>query len=282
MVKAFAPNTLEEALDVLSKHQVMILNGGTDLMVKRKTWSGVVPSFEKSVMFINKISELKSISFKNKTLCIGSGCTFNELNKSPIIPNYLKVVIKEIASPAIRNVASIGGNICNASPAGDILLPLYALDAKLKLMSKERERIIPIKEFIIGPGKTTISSEEILTEILIDNYDNKDFYYHKLGTRKATALAKASFIGFYEVEKSTIRDLRIAFGSVGPVVISDRDLELTLVGGSIKDTKFKVCEIVGRYSELIRPIDDARSTAKYRKFVSLNLLRHFLLNELSK
>ncbi|MPN36510.1 hypothetical protein SDC9_184019 [bioreactor metagenome] len=84
------------------------------------------------------------------------------------------------------------------------------------------------------------------------------------------------------MENNIIRDLRIAFGSVGPVIIKDRDLELSLVGGSIKDTKFKICEIVGRYSELIRPINDARSTAKYRKAVCLNLLRNFLLNELSK
>ncbi|WP_017416121.1 FAD binding domain-containing protein [Clostridium tunisiense] len=282
MVIATTPTNITEALEFLSEKDAIIMNGGTDLMVKKKSWSGTIPSFDKSILFINSLKELKQVSTEKNNLIIGSGCTFSQLERSPLVPIYLKVVIREIASPAIRNLATIGGNICNASPAGDILTPLYALDAKLRLVSRNKERIIPIKEFIIGPGKTLLNANELLTEIIIENYNNKKFYYHKLGTRKATALAKASFIGFYEVENNIIRDLRIAFGSVGPVVIKDRDLELTLVGGSIKDTRYKICEIVERYSELIRPINDARSTAKYRKAVCLNLLRNFLLNELSK
>lgn len=282
MVIATTPTNITEALEFLSEKDAIIMNGGTDLMVKKKSWSGTIPSFDKSILFINSLKELKQVSTEKNNLIIGSGCTFSQLERSPLVPIYLKVVIREIASPAIRNLATIGGNICNASPAGDILTPLYALDAKLRLVSRNKERIIPIKEFIIGPGKTLLNANELLTEIIIENYNNKKFYYHKLGTRKATALTKASFIGFYEVENNIIRDLRIAFGSVGPVVIKDRDLELTLVGGSIKDTRYKICEIVERYSELIRPINDARSTAKYRKAVCLNLLRNFLLNELSK
>lgn len=282
MVIATTPTNITEALEFLSEKDAIIMNGGTDLMVKKKSWSGTIPSFDKPILFINSLKELKQVFTEKNNLIIGSGCTFSQLERSPLVPIYLKVVIREIASPAIRNLATIGGNICNASPAGDILTPLYALDAKLRLVSRNKERIIPIKEFIIGPGKTLLNANELLTEIIIENYNNKKFYYHKLGTRKATALAKASFIGFYEVENNIIRDLRIAFGSVGPVVIKDRDLELTLVGGSIKDTRYKICEIVERYSELIRPINDARSTAKYRKAVCLNLLRNFLLNELSK
>lgn len=282
MVIATTPTNIIEALDFLNEKDAIIMNGGTDLMVKKKSWSGTIPSFDKPILFINSLKELKQVFTEKNNLIIGSGCTFSQLERSPLVPTYLKVVIREIASPAIRNLATIGGNICNASPAGDILTPLYALDAKLRLVSRNKERIIPIKEFIIGPGKTLLNANELLTEIIIENYKNKKFYYHKLGTRRATALAKASFIGFYEVENNIIRDLRIAFGSVGPVIIKDRDLELSLVGGSIKDTKFKICEIVGRYSELIRPINDARSTAKYRKAVCLNLLRNFLLNELSK
>ncbi|WP_291572164.1 FAD binding domain-containing protein [Clostridium sp. UBA4548] len=282
MVIATTPTNIIEALDFLNEKDAIIMNGGTDLMVKKKSWSGTIPSFDKPILFINSLKELKQVFTEKNNLIIGSGCTFSQLERSPLVPTYLKVVIREIASPAIRNLATIGGNICNASPAGDILTPLYALDAKLRLVSRNKERIIPIKEFIIGPGRTLLNANELLTEIIIENYNNKKFYYHKLGTRRATALAKASFIGFYEVENNLIRDLRIAFGSVGPVIIKDRDLELSLVGGSIKDTKFKICEIVGRYSELIRPINDARSTAKYRKAVCLNLLRNFLLNELSK
>lgn len=282
MVIATTPTNIIEALDFLNEKDAIIMNGGTDLMVKKKSWSGTIPSFDKPILFINSLKELKQVFTEKNNLIIGSGCTFSQLERSPLVPTYLKVVIREIASPAIRNLATIGGNICNASPAGDILTPLYALDAKLRLVSRNKERIIPIKEFIIGPGRTLLNANELLTEIIIENYNNKKFYYHKLGTRRATALAKASFIGFYEVENNIIRDLRIAFGSVGPVIIKDRDLELSLVGGSIKDTKFKICEIVGRYSELIRPINDARSTAKYRKAVCLNLLRNFLLNELSK
>lgn len=281
MVKTFNPSTLEECLITLSKEETVILNGGTDLMVKKKNWSGLTPSFNKPVIFINNLVELKNIKQEKNSLIIGSGCTFNQLAESEIIPKYFKEVIKQIASPAIRNLATIGGNICNASPAGDILPALYALDAKLVLKSINKERVIPIKEFILGPGKISITPKEILKEIILENFNQKNYYYHKLGTRKATALSKASFIGFYSIEDNIVKDIRIAFGSVGPVIIRDRDLELTFVGSSLQDLKFKMDDVIDRYSELIRPISDARSTAQYRKKVCLNLLRNFFENKMA-
>lgn len=281
MVKAFNPSTLEECLIALSKAEAVILNGGTDLMVKKKNWSGLTPNFNKPVIFINNLVELKNIKQEKNSLIIGSGCTFNQLAESEIIPKYFKEVINQIASPAIRNLATIGGNICNASPAGDILPALYALDAKLVLKSINKERVISIKDFILGPGKTSITPKEVLKEILLENFNQKSYHYHKLGTRKATALSKASFIGFYSIEDNIVKDIRIAFGSVGPIVIRDRDLELTFVGSSLQDLKFKMDDVIDRYSELIRPINDARSTAQYRKKVCLNLLRDFFENKIT-
>lgn len=279
MVSAVIPQSISEVLSFISKNEAIILNGGTDLMTRKKTWSGVAPSFDRPVMFINSLRELKNITIEENKLIIGSACTFSQLEKNLIVPEYLKVVIREIASPAIRNIATIGGNICNASPAADILPPLYALGAKVVLTSENKERIVAIKDFILSPGKNILTSKELLKEVIIEDFQRKNFYYHKLGTRKSTALSKASFIGFYDVDNNVIKDIRVAFGSVAPTIICNRDLELDFIGSSIQDMKFKVSRIVERYSELIRPIDDARSSAKYRKAVCLNLLRDFLLNK---
>jgi xanthine dehydrogenase FAD-binding subunit len=278
MVETFAAKSKEEALWFLNKRKCIILAGGTDLMVKRKKWSGCLPCFDDDVVFIRHLQELKNIKITEKYLSIGAACSLSELEENILMPLYFKEVILSMANPAIRNVATIGGNICNASPAGDIFPLLYAIDCILIIESLGNAREIELKDFILGPGQKDLRPEELLVEIRVPVNSFKSFYYKKIGTRKSTAIAKASFIGLYNLEDAKIKDVRMAFGAVGPTVVRSRDLEEKLKGLNKEEVRNILEDIKEDYSRIIVPIDDQRSTAEYRKVVCLNLMEDFLDN----
>ena len=190
MVEAFVPKSKDEALRLLNGKKCIILAGGTDLMVKRKKWSGCLSDFDGDVVFIRHLQELKNIKKDEKDLSIGAACTLTELEENILMPRHFKEVILSIASPAIRNVATIGGNICNASPVADILPLLYALDSVLIIESKGYRREIELKDFILGPGKKDLKAEELLVEIRIPINNFTSFRYRKLGTKNLQILQR--------------------------------------------------------------------------------------------
>ncbi|WMJ79755.1 FAD binding domain-containing protein [Clostridium sp. MB40-C1] len=275
MVKGYRPSNLKEALELLNKEECILLSGGTDLMVKRKRCSGVEPLFDKPVVFIKDLLELKNITFKNNILTIGAACTCSQIANNDLVPEYIKEVVLCMASPGIRNMATIGGNICNSSPVGDTLPALYALETVLVLESLSEKREIPISEFIVGPGKNIIRKDEILKEIKINIKDFNKVLHRKVGTRKSIALAKLSFMGLAKVENGKIEDIRLAFGAVGPTIINSKKIENEIIKkGTIG--KEDIEEIKTKYGEIIKPIDDQRSKANYRKGICLNLLGYYL------
>ncbi|HEY8803909.1 MAG TPA: FAD binding domain-containing protein [Clostridium sp.] len=278
MVGAFAPKNKEEALKFINNRECTIIAGSTDLMVKRKKWSGCLPYFNSDVIFVSHLQELKNIRIDGKYLIIGAACTLTELRENTLMPLYFKQVILSMASPAIRNIATIGGNICNASPAGDIFPLLYDLDCTLIIESLSYRREIELKDFILGPGKKDLKVGELLVEIKIPTNNFSSFYYKKVGTRKSTSLAKASFIGFYTLEDEKIKEVRMAFGAVGPTIVRSKPLEDRLKGLNKEELESILVEIEEEYFKIIVPIDDQRSTAEYRKGVCLNLMRDFLEN----
>lgn len=280
MVEALRPAKLKEALQSIENGDKTILAGGTDLMVRKKRWSGVIPNFEKPVVFIGNIAELKELKLQRENIIIGAGCTFTDLIESDIVPEFIKTSALNVASPAIRNIATIGGNICNASPAADILPPFYAAQAILVIESLNSRREIPVENFIKGPGKTDLKPNEILTEIIIPNKVFNRAMYKKVGTRKATALSKLSFTALADIQAGYIKDIRMAFGAVAPTVVKSLELEDSLKGLTKDDAVKMLPEILEGYSKIIRPIDDQRSTAIYRKSVSLNLIEDFIKNNL--
>lgn len=271
------PKSLEEALEAIIFTDYIVFAGGTDLMVKKKQWAGLLPAFDKPVMFISELNELKQIRMKEGFLYIGAACTFSNLIGSPLIPELYKQVFMQIASPAVRNIATIGGNICNSSPAGDSLPLLYALDAELIIKSSCRRVEMPIEEFITGPGRNIITSSELVTEIKLPTLAFEKAVYKKVGTRKSTALSKVSFVALANMENEIISDIRIAFGSVAPTVVRSRDIEEEIMAMSSQGN-LDVNQIIRDYGTLIKPIDDQRSTAFYRKEVCKRLLKDFIKN----
>ncbi|OOM14291.1 FAD binding domain-containing protein [Clostridium saccharobutylicum] len=280
MVNGYSPSTFKEALKILNEKDVIIYAGGTDLMVRYKNISSLLPKFDKDLLYIENLKELKEINESSSEIRIGAACKLSYLLQSDCIPQILKQAIKNIASPAIRNMGTIGGNICNASPAGDTLPVLYALDAKVKITSINNSKETEIKEFILGPKKTILENNEILESIIIPKADFNKIYYQKVGARKASAISKVSFVALAEIEKEEIKDLRIAIGSVGPSVVRVKEGEDALIEKNIKDINNLINHVQDIYSKKITPIDDQRSTANYRKNVALRLIKYFLTVEL--
>lgn len=272
MLEAFTPVSFMEALRLkLLEKDLIPYAGGTDLMVQKRQ--------NARYLFLNQINELRSISESDHEIFIGACCTYIKLVQSNLIPEILKKVIKKIASPAIRNIGTIGGNICNASPAGDTLPILYARNSKVEIASLDEHgkyctRILPIEEFILGVRKIAIRETELLKQIILPKEMFQMEYYEKVGARQSEAIAKISFVGLLKLEEGRVLDARIAFGSVGPTVIRRKEIENDLIGKNL-DNEI-IHDIIGEYNLFLKPIDDQRSTASYRKQVALAFLNDFL------
>lgn len=276
----YFPRDLADALEQISRNKFIPFAGGTDFMVKNKRHGGLIVNPKSPLIFLSRLPELKGLLKKNNVISIGSSTTFSEiLEHRDLSPAFLHSCL-EIATIGIRNVATLGGNICNASPAADVLPALYCLNAGVVVKSRGEEHLIPIENFITGPGKTVLKDNELLTAVRFEKQSFPKEIFQKIGTRKANALSKLSFCGMVKVEKDIVKDLRISFGAVAPTVVRSRVLEKEIIGKNNSWLKTNIGSIIANYNELIYPIDDQRSNAEYRRKVSINILEDFLLNEI--
>ena len=274
MIRHFVPASLEEALRIINKNNCYIMSGGTDLMVQKHVSTGLLPSFDRSVLYVMGLKELDYIKKESDgSVSIGATTRFVDIEKSELVPEIYKKVIREIASPNIRNMATMTGNIANASPAGDSIVPLVLNDAYVVLSSLNGERKVPVKDFVLGVRKTDRKNEEIITKIVLLP-QNLKYFYRKVGSRKAESITKVSFLGAYRIENNIIKDFRVAFGSVSIKVV--RNLEVENKYKNIKVSELNIDEVIKDYSPLVTPITDQRSNKEYRHKVAMNLLRKFL------
>ena len=277
MVNVHRPLNLEDALHIRASEHAQLLAGGTDLMAKRERFSPHV----RPVIYIGHLEELRHISLCGDELRIGAACTLSQLLVSPLLPDFLKAPLAQMASPAIRNVATIGGNLCNASPAGDALPMLYALDAVLCLRSSAGEVMVSVQDFILGPGKTRLEEGQLLSEIWIPLKRDWRCTYHKVGMRRANSLAKLSFYALADRSGGCLQDIRIAFGAVAPKVVRCREAEQDILRAAHQPAEDQLQRIISRYDKLLQPIDDVRSNRAYRRAVSLRLLTQYLGEEMN-
>lgn len=276
MVNSFYPTSYIEVLDILDRNEVIIFAGGTDLMVKRKNWSNLPAKFDKDVMFLAGLKELNYIKKEGNRITIGATTTLQEVLLDKNTPRLLVEALKVIASPAIRHMGTLAGNIVNASPAGDTLPVLYLLNAVIVAESKTSIRKIPIEEFITGPSKTSLKENEMVKEIILTDCEFTKSVYKKIGSRKANTISKICFCAGIKIEDSEITDIRVSFGAVAPRVVRKREIETRYIGKVLKELKESEEVLVEEYSKYIVPIDDQRSNKKYRKKVALNLLKNFI------
>ena len=277
MAVTLKAKNINEALDFRASNDSVIFAGGTDLMVEHLRGSNLIAKFDKPILFINDIDELKGIKEDENNIIIGALTTFDEIIKSDLTPQVLKDSASGIAGPPIRNIATIGGNICNASPSADSLPSLYAMDAVLVLKSKNSQREVKIKDFITGVSKTILKNDEILTHIIIPKKDYKYSFYRKIGTRKANALSKLAICALVCKENDKYR-FKISFCTLGITITRDESIEEKYIVSDVKEWKNNIKSIQEAYSSIMNPRNSARSTALYRKKCALNLIEYFLDN----
>lgn len=263
----YRPASLEDALRIRTSEQVVPYAGGTDLMIKAPE--------NVTYLFLDRIPELRGIKLDNGVLHIGAACTFTEILESGLPPAFLKEAVKTIGAPAIRNMGTVGGNICNASPKADSALVFFVTDSKLRLVSARGERILPMTEFYQGRNKTALLPDELLVEILMDMNGLENYYFKKVGARNALTISRVSFAALCNVENGIIMSFKTAFGAIGDVYLRRQDIDAMMLGKTIEEASAVKDAYLKAYEAAITPIK-GRVSAEYRKTVCLNLLRDFL------
>lgn len=271
------PSCLEEVFALLERHpDALPVAGGTDLLVRLRSQAG---QDDRPLIPLADVKELHGISKDGTTLAIGAVTSFSRIIADPLIAEHaplLAQAARTIGGPAIRNMATIGGNICTASPAGDSLTPLYLLEAEIEIASQRGKRLLPIGEFITGPGKTVLCNDEVISRILLPCTTPFPCHcFEKTGRRRSMAIAVTSFAGMARLSgEGAIEAARFAWGSVGPTVLRIPALEKKLVGSSLDEETIRNAVQIVR--ESVTPISDIRATAAYRRGVAGNLVARFL------
>ena len=274
-MQCYSPNTLDEYQKIYSgiaEKNILVFSGGTDLMIGRHELSQ-----DAIIIDISGIAELKGVEKKEDKIFIGSCTTLNELLYSHKIQNDIPILIKAIktmASEQIRNRATIGGNIGNASPAGDTITPLVVLEASIQIYSPESNEVktIPLEALFSGPCASTLQNGEIITKIIIPLFEDKDIfcYFRKIGQRNAMTITKASLSAIAKYSDSKIEWIKLAPGSVSPVVKRMSKTEEFLQGKKLTHAVIdEAKEMIGKE---ISPITDIRSTKAFRVLITKNLL----------
>jgi xanthine dehydrogenase FAD-binding subunit len=267
MVRNNHPVSLKDALDIRAAGKVTPYAGGTDLMLK----SGENAEF----LFLDRIPEMKSITEDSGSIRIGAACTFTEILESSLTPAFLKEAVKTIGAPAIRNMGTVGGNICNASPKADSALVFYVTGSTLRLVSSRGERLVPITDFYQGRNKTALQPDELLVEIILDKKGLEHYYFKKVGARNALTISRISFAAMFDTETGVITMLRTAFGAISDVFYRRPDMDSMLIGKTLEEARALKEDYLKAYEGAINPIK-GRVSAEYRKAVCMNLLRDFL------
>lgn len=276
------PTTVRRACATLeSNRNARILAGGTDLLVdlKKKHINADV------VVSLDKIAGLKAHRFSAKKLTLGSMITISAVAESPAINDVFPVLARaagKLGSLQIRNRATIGGNICTASPAGDTIGPLIAYDASIQVAGPKGNREEPLQSLIQGPGKTNLAKDEILTSIMLKTpAKNTGGSYTKWGTRNAMEIAIVSVTCLVTLDKGVCRSARIVLGAVGPTFIRCTEAEESLIGKEIsEDTAQKAGKLAATAS---RPSarTGARASPGYRREIVSVLVKRGLLEAAS-
>ena len=271
-----SPGNLQAVLSLLAGEpaQWLPIAGGTDVMVLYS--AGKLAN--RNLVNIWNIPELQQIELFPDRICIGAACTYTALRRHDIVSRefpLLATAASWTGGIANQNRGTLGGNIANASPAADSLPALLVYDAELTLISVRGERRVAYRNFHVGYKQTALAADELIREIsVLRRFSGYVSHARKVGTRNAQAISKVCLAALGQIANGTIRDVRLALGSVAPVPLRLHETEHILtgkkIGPSLIDTARK--SVVKE----IRPIDDIRSTARYRAAVAGNLVAEFL------
>jgi aerobic carbon-monoxide dehydrogenase medium subunit len=275
----FGPSRVDEAVAILGElgNRVMILAGGTDLLNQMKLRQ-VNPEFLLSLI---NIKELEYIRY-DEGLKIGALTSITTIRESDIIRNgfiSLYDAAEWFGTPQIRNMATVGGNVCRSSPSSDMVAPLMALDGMLRLVGPKGVRTIPMEDFATGSGENALDCE-ILTEVTVPQQEEPfGTAFIKL-KRSSADLAKVSCAVRIRVKDGKCEDIRVVLGAVADKVFRAKTAEEVMRGEKVTDA---VIEEAGkRASQEAQPITDVRSTAKYRMQMISVLTKRMIYSSLER
>jgi CO/xanthine dehydrogenase FAD-binding subunit len=259
------PTTVKEVCNILQRHdKAKVIAGGTDLLVNMKK-KVIVTDL---LVSLSKIPELNQLSFSNDSgVAMGSMVRIAELAISPVIKTHypaLAIAAGKLGSPQIRNRATVGGNVCSARPAADMVGPLVAYGATAVITTPNGVKEEPIEKIFKGPGQTNLGKGEFLTTIKLKTpLKNTGISYIKYGIRHAMEIALVSVTSLVVIDNNTCRSARVVMGAVAPTFIRAPKAEASLTGKTVSE------QLVEQAGELAAqectPITDIRASADYRR-----------------
>jgi len=269
------PRNLFEAYERLAAGPTRPIAGGTDVMVAITGELGPIPD---RMLDLSRLDELRGISLEDGALVLGARTTYTEIRRSTLCREHLPALVEAaatIGAAQIQNRGTIGGNIANASPAGDTLPILLAADAVILVGGQRGERRIPAAEFFLDYRKTALAPDELILQVRIPLRARRPLRFRKVGTRQAQAISKVVIaLAWHDLGSDGWRDVRVALGSVAATPIRARATE------AILESARPTPDVADRAAETLagelEPIDDVRSTAEYRRTVSGRILHRLL------
>jgi CO/xanthine dehydrogenase FAD-binding subunit len=273
-------STLAEAYSVLAARPpgLRVLAGGTDLMVQINARVGLDNLGH--VLDIWGLQSLRGIELRGDRLSIGALTTYMDLIQSPLVRARfpaLAEVSREVGAWAIQNRGTLGGNVCNASPAGDTLPLLLAADAQFNLGGPRGERAVAASDFFVGYRQTALAPDELLLRVELPTQSaerGEKLLYRKVGTRRAQSISRILLAVRATVMGRELHKVRLAAGCVAPVPLRCRAAEQALEGKRLDPAVLSSAR--DALEADIRPIDDVRGTAEYRRDASANVMEQLL------
>jgi xanthine dehydrogenase small subunit len=271
--EADTPGTLSEAYELLAEGRRRPLAGGTDALVERAAGMGATARY----LDLAALSELRGIRMADGALVLGAATTYAELRRNPLVAEHVPVLAEmaaEVGAAQIQNRGTLGGNIATASPAGDSLPVLIALDAEIVVGGLRGERTVPAAAFFPAYRRTALAANELILRIRVPLVPGRSIAFRKVGTRRAQAISVVVLAVAWRREGAAWHDVRVALGSVAPVPIRARATEATLEGAS--PTEEVAALAAATLAAEVTPIDDVRSTADYRRTVAGRILHRII------
>jgi xanthine dehydrogenase FAD-binding subunit len=273
-----APATVVEVTAVLAERgdAACILAGGTDVMVRLNR--GTLPSGLSTLVSLHRVAGMRGVRREGDELVVGAATTATDLIRDDLVAAHAPIlgeVADRMASAQIRNAATIGGNLANASPAGDLISPLLLLDARLHLTSSSGSRTIPVEQLFTGQGETLLERAEIIVECRFDiPPEERSFYFRKAGTRPSMECSLVTVGLAGSAHDGAFHDVRLALGSVARTPLRGRRTEALLEGKQLDAGLIE--EAVKEADSEINPISDVRGSCDYRRAIVAVFVRRLL------
>jgi CO/xanthine dehydrogenase FAD-binding subunit len=273
-----APDSVEAAVGILGERgpATCVLAGGTDVMVRIRR--GTMPERKTALVSLHRIAALRGCRREGDEIVVGAATTAADLIRDGVVREHVPIlgrVADRLASAQVRNQATIGGNLANASPAGDLINPLLLLDARLDIASANGSRTVPVGEFFTGPGESVLRPDELLTEIRFPVPPaGREFRFEKAGTRPAMECSVVTVGVAFTPRNGALADVRVAYGSSAPTPLRGRRAEAVLEGARREPEAIERAAQAAQ--EEVSPISDVRGSDCYRRALVGAFLRRLL------